>query len=139
MGMFDTVMVPCPRCGIRAGFQSKGGDCSLAVYDLENCSKNVLSDVNRHAPAKCESCGTLFEVGFFPRSVPATSNSESREISTDEKALQGIEPTKEQVEILMKNNPKHSFYTAREELQEKAYGGKPPHGYASWGDYWKSL
>lgn len=69
MGMFDTVMVPCPRCGALAGFQSKGGDCSLEIYDLENCPKDVLSDVNRHAPAQCENCGTLFEVGFFPRSI----------------------------------------------------------------------
>jgi len=78
MGMFDTVMVPCPRCGREAEFQSKGGECLLREYGLETCPKDVLSDVNRHAPAKCESCGTLFEVGFFPRSVAVTDNSESR-------------------------------------------------------------
>ena len=35
-----------------------------------------------------------------------------------------------------------SYYNAREELRELAYGGsvgsKPPHGFQSWGDYWKS-
>jgi hypothetical protein len=31
-----------------------------------------------------------------------------------------------------------NYYNARERLREKAYGGKPPGGYSSWGDYWKS-
>jgi hypothetical protein len=30
------------------------------------------------------------------------------------------------------------YYNAREILREKAYGGKPPEGFQSWGDYWKS-
>ena len=32
-----------------------------------------------------------------------------------------------------------SYYEAKEQLNELAYGGKPPHNYQSWGDYWKSL
>jgi len=31
------------------------------------------------------------------------------------------------------------YYVAREEERELAYGGKPPHGYSSWGDYFKAL
>ena len=31
-----------------------------------------------------------------------------------------------------------SHYQARETLREQAYGGKPPNGHQSWGDYWKS-
>jgi hypothetical protein len=75
MGCFDTVMVPCPRCGTRQSFQSKGGDCSLAVFDLEEAPLDVLSDVNRHAPMGCENCGALFDVG--PGAKP-------REIKTPE-------------------------------------------------------
>jgi hypothetical protein len=53
------------------------------------------------------------------------------------------EPTQEQIQQLIKKSKgKHSFYSAREELREMAYGGekgaKPPNGYSSWGDYWKS-
>lgn len=62
MGCFDTVMVPCPKCGTEDQFQSKGGDCLLREYSLAECPDDVLSDVNRHAPNTCEKCGTVFEV-----------------------------------------------------------------------------
>lgn len=49
----------------------------------------------------------------------------------------GKEPTDLEIRELMKEG--ESYYSAREKLREKAYGGKPPYGYQSWGDYWKSL
>ena len=48
------------------------------------------------------------------------------------------EPTEKEIKELMKKDKRHTYYTAREELREKAYGGRPPVGYLSWGDYWKS-
>jgi hypothetical protein len=48
------------------------------------------------------------------------------------------EPTDEEIKKLMEEGEGESFYTARETLREKAYGGKPPAGYQSWGDYWKA-
>lgn len=60
MGMFDSVMVPCPKCGKLSEFQSKGGDCLLWVYTLDTAPADVLSDVNRHAPNTCDECGTKF-------------------------------------------------------------------------------
>lgn len=62
MGMFDTVFVPCPKCGLYYPAQSKGGDCMLDTYELDDAPNDVLSDVNRHAPFKCEQCGSEFEV-----------------------------------------------------------------------------
>ena len=55
----------------------------------------------------------------------------------DKRPLNNPEPDREEVELYMRE---HSldFYNAREQLREKAYGGKPPGGYASWGDYWKA-
>ena len=47
------------------------------------------------------------------------------------------EPTAEEIRDYAKRNG-YSHYTARERLREQAYGGKPPNGYRSWGDYWKS-
>jgi len=64
MGMYDTINVPCPNCGKTAEFQTKSGPCNLDVYDLYNVPVDVLMDVNRHAPATCAACGTLFEVKF---------------------------------------------------------------------------
>ena len=62
MGMFDTVLVPCPKCGTESEFQSKGGECMLRTYKLDDCPSDVLSDVNRHSPNICEQCETKFEV-----------------------------------------------------------------------------
>ena len=60
MGCFDSVMVPCPKCGEKTEFQSKGGECLLRVYELKDAPKDVLSDVNRHALYICPRCGTEY-------------------------------------------------------------------------------
>ena len=64
MGMFDTIRVPCPKCGEKADFQTKGGECDLATYELADAPADAMSDVNRHAPQRCEKCATWFEVSF---------------------------------------------------------------------------
>lgn len=70
MGMFDIVTVPCPTCGEPGEFQSKSGDCTLETYTLDDAPDDVLLDVNRHAPARCPKCDTLYGVevrGVRPR------------------------------------------------------------------------
>jgi hypothetical protein len=68
MGCFDSVMVPCPKCGEFSEFQSKGGDCLQRCFVLgkEEIPADVLSDVNRHVyrdgPFACRQCGTKFAV-----------------------------------------------------------------------------
>lgn len=68
MGMFDTVMVPCPECGQTVEAQTKSGDCILAIYDfpelgaVKPAPDDVMHDVNRHAPYTCPDCDTLFRV-----------------------------------------------------------------------------
>lgn len=62
MGMYDTVMVPCPKCGAKYVAQSKSGPQLLECYDLEECPINILQDVNRHAPFVCDKCGAVFVV-----------------------------------------------------------------------------
>lgn len=64
MGCYDTVLVRCPQCGEESGFQSKSGECLLRVFKLADCPPDVMFDVNRHAPNKCEKCGTWFQVEF---------------------------------------------------------------------------
>lgn len=64
MGCFDNVLVRCPTCGTPSEFKSKGEDCLLRVYRLENCPDDVLADVNRHAPNQCEQCNTSCRVKF---------------------------------------------------------------------------
>jgi len=61
MGMYDSIWVNCPKCNKESEFQSKGGDCYLSNYTLENCPNDVLKDANRHSPNKCD-CGAVFEI-----------------------------------------------------------------------------
>jgi len=65
MGMFDTVLVKCPKCGGLNAFQSKGGECLLLTYTLDNAPPDVLSDINRHSPYTC-LCGVELEVILEP-------------------------------------------------------------------------
>ena len=52
--------------------------------------------------------------------------------------VDGKEPTMDEIRKYMEENPNLGYYTAREEWRNKAYGGYPPEGFRSWGDYWKS-
>jgi DNA-directed RNA polymerase subunit RPC12/RpoP len=67
MGMFDRVWVQCPNCSTENEFQSKGGGCFLGDYNLEDCPEDVLSDVNRHAPIRCEYCSIHYSVDIEQR------------------------------------------------------------------------
>ena len=66
MGCFDTVIVPCPKCGKEEQFQSKSGGCFLQEVDLSSCPNDILQDVNRHSPYLCE-CGIYFEVDIIQK------------------------------------------------------------------------
>lgn len=66
MGMYDTIALPCPKCGEIYYAQSKSGDCLLYNYTFENCPENVMQNVNRHAPFLCD-CGISFKVTFNPK------------------------------------------------------------------------
>lgn len=62
MGLYDVVMVPCPKCGTKHEAQSKGGECLMQWYELDSAPADVLMDVNRHAPFTCNNCGNEFSV-----------------------------------------------------------------------------
>lgn len=60
--MFDVVFVPCPDCGEESEFQIKGGGCDMKYHILSDCPEDVLLDINRHSPNKCDNCGIEYEV-----------------------------------------------------------------------------
>jgi len=62
MGLYDTVVVPCPECGAPYHAQSKSGECILETYSLEDAPDAMMANVNRHAPFTCD-CGIRFAVG----------------------------------------------------------------------------
>ena len=64
MGLYDTILIPCPKCSHIHHAQSKSGDCSMNVFEIENAPVDVMGDVNRHAPFTCEVCRCVFSVEF---------------------------------------------------------------------------
>jgi len=52
MGMFDSVWVPCPKCGAGVEFQTKSGDCAMRSYELDEAPIAVLGGIR-----ECETCG----------------------------------------------------------------------------------
>ena len=64
MGMYDTIVIDCPKCKEPYHAQSKGGSCLLENYYFPNVPRDVLSDINRHAPFVCDKCKTQFFVDF---------------------------------------------------------------------------
>lgn len=83
MGCFDSVLVPCPRCGRKNEFQSKSGRCCLDVYELADAPSDVLKDVNRHAPCECE-CGCLYKVDEVTHTPIEVGAGEKNEKKTQE-------------------------------------------------------
>ena len=57
MGMFDSVVARCPRCGGELEFQSKSGECSLATYPVYAVPVEVASGADGTS-AECVGCGT---------------------------------------------------------------------------------
>lgn len=60
MGLFDRVYVDCPNCGNQVEFQSKGGECDLVNFSLDDAPIHVLMDMMNY-PQECE-CGTWLAV-----------------------------------------------------------------------------
>lgn len=80
MGMYDTVMVPCPTCGTKHEFQSKSGECLLDIVELDECPDDILANVNRHSPYRCE-CGAVFEVDIKTKKSVLISITEQIELT----------------------------------------------------------
>ncbi len=68
MGMFDSVMVPCPTCKQPVEFQSKAGPCFCDVFDLVNAPAEILTDI-LNEPNYCQKCGSWMAL-IDPRYPP---------------------------------------------------------------------
>lgn len=68
MGVYDSVMAPCPGCGKLAEFQSKGGGCTLERYSLSDAPPRVLVDAGGQV-RRCD-CGCVFNLVFQVLAIP---------------------------------------------------------------------
>jgi len=71
MGLFDSVMVPCPKCGASVEFQHKDDDSGMRVYSLEDAPTYILTEI-LNEPEYCERCGQWFALidPDFPPGAP---------------------------------------------------------------------
>ena len=61
MGVYNTILVPCPECDNKVEFQTKTGDCSLSIYNI-SCAphediKGILGRSNY-----CKECDTAVNI-----------------------------------------------------------------------------
>ena len=73
MGLYDSIMVPCPKCEYRNEFQTKSGPCELNTYQIEDAPDDAMLDVNRHAPIKCHVCDTMYSAPERPTQLDILS------------------------------------------------------------------
>lgn len=60
MGMFDSLIVKCPKCGKGVEFQSKAGECLLNDYNLSTVPSEIAIDLNGETET-CE-CGEILTI-----------------------------------------------------------------------------
>ena len=53
MGMFDSVIARCPKCGSEVEFQSKAGECQLRRYSINS----VPPEIAQSLVGDIETCG----------------------------------------------------------------------------------
>ena len=60
MGMFDTVVIDCPKCSTgKIEFQSKAGECVLAEYSIDEVPPDIAGDVIG-TQSSCGECDSPF-------------------------------------------------------------------------------
>lgn len=61
MGMHDTLVISCPRCGEETEFQSKAGPCSMTEYQVYDAPLAILAVVAGER-FDCPGCEKPFTV-----------------------------------------------------------------------------
>ena len=63
MGMYDTINIPCPKCGATVDIQSKGGDCLLRNFTTDTAPVDVILGLKNHGYLdQCDKCGVYLKV-----------------------------------------------------------------------------
>ena len=63
MGLFDWVLVDCPRCGKKVEDQVKNGDPTMSTYRVKLNEPISVYDAHMMCGVySCQSCSCLFEV-----------------------------------------------------------------------------
>jgi hypothetical protein len=70
MGMYDSVIASCPRCGADVEFQSKAGACLLNTYRPVAVPTKIAADLNGELET-CPACRYVVQLSaVLSASVP---------------------------------------------------------------------
>ena len=69
MGCFDTVSIPCPRCGHHTQEQSKVGECTMQSYSLREAPPLLLADIAQRN-IQCSYCKADFLLELYMHAIP---------------------------------------------------------------------
>lgn len=61
MGMFDSVIVECPKCQGELEYQSKAGECLLHRYPIDAVPMEIAADIDGEWDY-CETCKESFQI-----------------------------------------------------------------------------
>lgn len=61
MGLYDSVVMNCPQCGLAVEAQSKAGECNLNVFDRLNAPLSIKADIIGYV-TQCTHCGKSVKV-----------------------------------------------------------------------------
>lgn len=76
MGMYDTVLLKCTKCGGIVSFQSKSGDCCMNTYEFDFAPPEVLAGIYDDHNWSCGSCGKRYSVKLTSNKVGVTLEGE---------------------------------------------------------------
>lgn len=80
MGMFDSVWVPCPKCGTNNEWQSKAGPCALMNYNLSDAPPAVKADIGGEENANyCHKCDARIVIDVQVVAIPRVAKLERGE------------------------------------------------------------
>jgi len=65
MGLFDSVIAHCPKCGNPVEFQSKAGPCDMDVYSSTEVPPKIAAALDGQKQA-CDTCGTEVQIFLDP-------------------------------------------------------------------------
>lgn len=82
MGMFDTVVTNCPKCGERNEIQTKAGDCCLDVYEIDSVPVEIARSLDGQE-RWCDKCGHKYKT-VWPSRVPARVAMDVRDIDYED-------------------------------------------------------
>ena len=60
-GTFDTVMVPCPSCGITVDFDTQKGPCNMERYMVTDAPPAIAGALHARTET-CKRCGTIISL-----------------------------------------------------------------------------